>query len=316
MLPLLLAAVTLVPLHGVPLAGPTHLRLLVSARTPFVYDVDDHRVTRVRGIPRRPDTVLWVAPSPGGPVAIRDRTCDGCTPAETAYRVAADGRAHVIAAGASVTPAASSAGMWVLARTRGGCTLRLAPGGHAVRTPCGYLSGEIAGGPVLTVGRRVVVVDPATGKTRPAPAMGMSLPGGASLALAGRAFLLTRSDGTTSLVRWPSILDRFDAALPAPTGQAALLTFADPAWNGGPTQARDAWLLDVATGAVSAVPGFPALSRLKFSDLQWAPDGRLVYLARGGQGLLGVWTPGQPQLAVRHVRLPAEDSGSASFVAY
>jgi hypothetical protein len=57
MLPLLLAAVTLVPLHGMPLAGPTHLRLLVAAKPPFVYDVDHHRVTPMRV--RVPSTGLY-----------------------------------------------------------------------------------------------------------------------------------------------------------------------------------------------------------------------------------------------------------------
>jgi hypothetical protein len=247
MLPLLLAAVTLTPLHGVPLTGPTHLRLLVAAKPPFVYDVDRHRVIRARGIPR-PRGPLWIEATANGPVAVADTLCARCRHRQMAYRVSPDGAAREL----------------------------------------------------TTVPRQAIA----------------ALAGGTAVTQAGHGFTLTRHDGTRTSLRWPSVLGSFDQVAAAPHGPLALLTFADPAWNGGPTQAQDAWLLNTSTGKLSHVPGFPALVDLKFSELQWLPDGRLAYLARGGHGTLGLWRPGQPAFALRRVRLPAEDSGSDSFAAF
>jgi hypothetical protein len=50
--------------------------------------------------------------------------------------------------------------------------------------------------------------------------------------------------------------------------------------------------------------------------MAWAPDGRLVFLARsGGRDVVGVWRPGQRRIAVKPVRLPERDGGSDAFVA-
>jgi hypothetical protein len=257
MLPLLLAAVTLVPLHGMPLAGLTHLRLLVAAKPPFVYDVDHHRVTPMRvRVPSTGLYALWtVTDSRDGPVAILDRGCRSCRPRIVAYRVAPDGT------------------------------------GRSIPLPR----------------------DPAS--PRP-PAGTFPLPGGSSLARRGQQLTLIAPDGAQTPLGWPSILTWFDGVQPEPGATRALVTFADPAWNDGPAQALDAWMLDPSTGAFSELPAFPALVDLKFSSLRWIADGRLVFLARGqGHGLLAIWRPGEATLAVRRVRLPAP-SGSAAFAVY
>jgi hypothetical protein len=249
MLPLLLAAVTLGPLQGVPLTGATGLQLLVSGprKAPFVYDVDRHRVTPVRGITTKSRGLYWVitvSDSPSGPLAVLERDCRSCQ-RRLAYRIAADGTAH--------------------------------------RVPLSRLP-----------------------PTRRESSTSFPLPGGSTLARSGQTLALVAPDGERTPVAWPSILTWFGGVQVEPGGAHTLVTFADPAWNDGPSQAEDAYLLDAATGRFSPLPAFPALVDLKSSDLRWLPDGRLAFLGRSvdGPGILALWRPGEPSLAVRRVRLP------------
>ena len=48
------------PLHGIPLRGPTGLRLVVADRPPFVLDVDTARATPLRRVPTLRRGALWV----------------------------------------------------------------------------------------------------------------------------------------------------------------------------------------------------------------------------------------------------------------
>jgi hypothetical protein len=56
--------------------------------------------------------------------------------------------------------------------------------------------------------------------------------------------------------------------------------------------------------------------------MSWTSDGRLVMLARtpttssATRAVIAVWRPGQKNLAVRSVHIPARDSGSDSFIAW
>jgi hypothetical protein len=257
MLPLLLAAVTLLPLQGAPLTGPTQLRLLVvgPSRTPFVYDVDRRRVTPVRGIATKGRGIYWVITvrdSPSGPLAVLDRGCRSCHPRQLAYRVSFDGRAR--------------------------------------RVPLSQVP------------------------TSPRPASKAApLPGGFALARAGQTLTLIDPGGGRTPLAWPSILTWFGGVSVQPGGAQALVTFADPAWNDGPAQAMDAFMLDPATGAFATVPGFPAVLDLKFSELRWLPDGRLVFLGRtGGHGVLALWSSPDAQPQIRRARLP----GTGSFAVF
>ncbi len=86
-------------------------------------------------------------------------------------------------------------------------------------------------------------------------------------------------------------------------------------------QVTDVWLLDPATRHFRHLPDMPAAVQLKFTSMAWASDSRLVMLAQtsgpsGDRDLVAVWKPGQRQIALRLVRLPARNSGSDAFVVW
>ena len=87
--------------------------------------------------------------------------------------------------------------------------------------------------------------------------------------------------------------------IPEPHGSLVAVEFADPAYLHSGRQASDVWLLDPRTGAFTHVPGFPILEHLKFSDIAWTGDHRLIVVAQGGgRTAIGVWRPGSAQLRV------------------
>jgi hypothetical protein len=98
---------------------------------------------------------------------------------------------------------------------------------------------------------------------------------------------------------------------PEPDGSLVAVEFADPSYGG--SQAGDVWLLNLRTGAFTHVPGFPILEHLKFSDIAWTSDHRLVVVAQGNtRTAIGVWQPGSTQLRVRTV---PQLAGYSQFVA-
>ena len=65
-------------------------------------------------------------------------------------------------------------------------------------------------------------------------------------------------------------------------------------------------MLDTTTGTFTHLPGYPAGVDIKFSDIAWTTDGRLVIIAQGGgRTVLGLWKPGQATLHLR--TLPSRD---------
>ncbi|MER3486690.1 MAG: hypothetical protein C4345_12695 [Chloroflexota bacterium] len=113
---------------------------------------------------------------------------------------------------------------------------------------------------------------------------------------------------------WLSALPGLDEPKADYQGRHVALAFADPAWQGGPSQAIDVWSLDTRSGALTHVPGMPALVRLKATSMEWTRDGRLVFLAESNEReLIAVWRPGARRLTVKRVRLPSRTSGSDSF---
>jgi hypothetical protein len=69
------------PLAGVPLAGPTRLRLLVASDpTPFVLDLDQTSVQPVTGLPTDGQRVVSVLPVGEHAVIVSDRVCTSCRP--------------------------------------------------------------------------------------------------------------------------------------------------------------------------------------------------------------------------------------------
>jgi hypothetical protein len=74
------------------------------------------------------------------------------------------------------------------------------------------------------------------------------------------------------------------------------------------------WVLDLRSGRLVQVPGFPADVGLKLTSMAWTRDGRLVILAESGRRtVVAVWRPGRGRLALRSVRLPVRQGGSDTF---
>jgi hypothetical protein len=314
------------PLHGVPLAGRTGLRLLVAADPPFVLDVDSGRSTPVTGVNIRGapvlsvqavgrDAVLWADGRSGHEPPVIYLVRHGMT------------RAIRIGTGSGVAPADHGHGLWLI-QTPGAhrCALaEISLAGESLRRPrpiaCrSQLLPAGASAAVLVDGRRVIAPD--TGRTLLDARSLWAVAGGQALTSAGSRppLRLTALDGgAVRRLRWPSRIGLTDEAVTAPGGRILAVDFADPAYRLGATQVTDAWLLDPVTGRFRHLPDMPAVVHLKFTSMAWASDHRLVMLAgpdgpSAGRGLVVVWGPGHRHLALRSVHLPARDSGSDTFV--
>jgi hypothetical protein len=127
--------------------------------------------------------------------------------------------------------------------------------------------------------------------------------------------LVDRARGRRRRLRWPSVLAELDGAIAEPHGPFVAIGFADPAYGGGPPQAEDLFLLDTRTDALTHVPGFPVALDLKFSNMAWTSDDRLVLLFQAeGVTSIGVYRPGNRAVAVRRVQIPPRGGGSDQFV--
>jgi hypothetical protein len=102
----------------------------------------------------------------------------------------------------------------------------------------------------------------------------------------------------------------------SPDRRLLAVEFADPAFEGGPAQLMDVWLLDLRTRRWRQLPGMPVMAALKLTGMAWTGDGRLLLLGsfdRVGDAL-AAWRPGQDRLEFRRLRLPTDRAGSDSFV--
>ena len=319
-------------LTGPPLSRPTHLRLVVSENTgpASIVDVDSGQAQAVRGlaVPRQQRTwspaLYPLTAAPGGALAVVTRQdCARCTVTQTEFLIGADGlvrrtaRLTLARDQHTSTPVLGSASAsWVLTWPRSGrCTLRLEPGSRpAVAVPCGRLGGETPAGMVISRGSEVMLVDPQTGRVRERfavhgqfdvistnVALISTAPGipGEGDAYPTDLTLVNLRTGARTHLRWPSTLHFGYRVIPEPHGSLVAVEFADPAYLHSGRQASDVWLLDPRTGAFTHVPGFPILEHLKFSDIAWTGDHRLIVVAQGGgRTAIGVWRPGSAQLRV------------------
>jgi hypothetical protein len=319
-------------LTGPPLNRPTHLRLVVSQNTgpASIVDIDTGQARAVRGlgVPRQQRTwspaLYPLTAAPGGALAVVTRQdCARCAVTQTEFLIGADGsgrrttRLTVARDQHTSTPALGSASAsWVLTWPRSGhCALRLEPGSRpAVAVPCGSLGGDTPAGLVISRGGEVMLVDPRTGRVRERfavhgqfdvignnVALMSAAPGisGEGDAFPTHLTLVNVSTGARTDLRWPSILHFGYRVFPEPHGSLVAVEFADPAYAYSGRQASDMWLLDPRTGAFTHVPGFPILEHLKFSDVAWTSDHRLVVVAQGGgRTAISVWRPGSAQLRV------------------
>jgi hypothetical protein len=315
-------------LHGVRLAGPTGLRLLVSGDPPYVLNVDTGAVTPVTGLNVNGNPVLSVLAVGADAVVWLDRrTATGSIPRAEIYLVRhGTTTATRIATGWQVAPAAGGRAIWLVSFTDAHhCALAELGLDGRVRQPgrpinCSAQLLDTGSGAVLVRGRQVV--DPATGRTLLAARGLWAIAGGRVLSSSGAGGPLTLADLRTGMrwrLAWPSRIGGTDQAVVRPHGRLIALDFADAAYGGGGTQVTDVWLLDPATRHFRHLPDMPAAVNLKFTSMAWTSDGRLVMLAQtngpqGPRNLVAVWKPGQRQIAVRPVRLPDRNNGSDTFV--
>jgi hypothetical protein len=304
------------PLAGAPLGAATGLRLLVADTAPFVLDVDTGRSSPVAGIPSQPG-VLWVV-GVGGRGAV---VVQGSSTKASLYGVRGAGsRAARLGIGSQAWPAVDGRSAWVqVVGDRGRCMLRrVTLDGRVVRSarpfPCATHS-DPAGGTLGLVVNRTRIVDPRSGRTVRRTRRGIVAVAGRTLVLAGPGERLTLLDAETGaerrLPRFESLRGPGRAAVD-PSGRFAVIEYAEPAWRG--TQVFDLWLVNARTGALTRLPGMPAVISLKFTDMAWTDDGRFVLLGEDDRGgFVAVWRPGEERLAVKRVRLPQRTSGSDSF---
>jgi hypothetical protein len=249
-------------------------------------------------------------------------------PARTYVVHAEDANARFLAAGWAVARSSDGRGVWVERRLgRGRCDVRLVRldgrGGRATPRPVPCTHTVSDAWPLGLAVQGVGIFDPASGKTVMRTARWIDgVAGGRAVVTQAwtparpfqRLQFLDRTGQAVRSIRWPSILDGADTAVPGPGGRVVALQFADPAWHLGGRQALDVWLLEPRRGHLRHVPGFPAFVHLKATDLQWTRDGRLVLLGRADdRDVVAVWRPGQARLALKTVELPARDGGSDAF---
>lgn len=308
-----------VPLGGVPLRGDTGLRLVVSDNPPLVLDVDTGSATPLLGVPAMNRGVLWVVGVAGRAAVVVAQSA----PDANVYAVRGRGApVSYLGTGRNVWPARAGRAVWIQSFVnRSHCTLRqVGLNGQQIRAPrafpCATGSDPAAGSLGLVV-HRTRVIDPLTGRTVLKTRWGILAAAGEKLVLAGPGRQFTLLDAATSTqrrLRWPSILPGLDQPAVDPRGRLVALAFAVPSWGAGGQQVLDVWLLDAETGKLTQLPGMPAFVSLKFTNMAWTHDGRLVLLAESsGKELVAIWRPGQQRLALKTVHLRERIGGSDTF---
>jgi hypothetical protein len=328
-------------LTGRVLTGPTGLLIVADGNDgpPFILNVDRQTVGTVQGLglPLRRATVQSplvgsLSPAPGGVMAAVQHAHS-----QTEFLIAPDGAVRHIATLAThardnTLAARDADATWVLTWPhRGPCTLRLVPGTRpAVPVACGSLAADTTAGVWIATAHQWAIVDPLTGRTRAhaavkLPAYPADQVGDQLFALHGdlafesldqhsvgvrggqprKLSLVNLIAGHRRQLVWPSYFGDVIRVVPEPHGPLVAVDFGSPAYP-GPAQAEDVWMLDTTTGTFTHLPGYPARVDIKFSDIAWTTDERLVIIAQGGgRTVLGLWKPGQATLRLRTV--PSRD---------
>ena len=325
-------------LSGPALSTPTRMSIVVSDNggPPLVVNVDRQTARAARGVGVVSSyATLWGAhvellrASAGEAIALVSRqSCQRCVLRQAEFRIASDGSARRIATlppitvgttgTIATTPALGSLATWLLRWPRvGPCTLRLVPGPRRpVRVPCGNLAratdaGVLVWSPSYST---EALVNPLTGKVR-ARVAGTLWPIHGDLALEnygqesggptgmqfGHLTLVNLINGHPRQLAWPTSFGDIIRVAPEPHGPLVAVDFGSPAYP-GPAQAEDIWMLDTTTGKFAHLPDYPAQVDIKFSNIAWTNDDRLVIAAQGGgRTVVGIWTPGQATLPLRAV---------------
>ncbi len=312
------------PLRGVPLAGPTGIRLLVAGvPAPYILDVDSGRSTRVKGLPSG-ERGVYLARVGDDAILGSYRLCPACGSRPFMHYLLRHG-------GAVATPLARAfmsigsrdgKGAWLLTnRGRHACMLREVDlAGHDRRPPllasCNTgLAADLPGGLLISYS------DPGGVNSR----MELVRPGGRDLKYADWAaqplvgnLVLGGTDGLSHLtihdmlrrtnrrLRWPARLGfSVGEVVAEPDGPRVAVEFARY-----PLARIDVWVLDTRTGRWQHLPDMPTRAVPNSTSLRWTGDGRLVILDGSA---LGVWTPGSDHIGIRRVR-QARQPGSSFLV--
>ena len=322
------------PLPGVPLRGPSGLRLLVTNDpTPFVLDVDTGANRPVTGLPTDDDRSSHVESVGEHAVVVSRRDCRGsdCDADSVAYLVRHGGTAATrLGAALDVESSRDGRGVWLLSRQDASrCALgQVGLDGRQRRParpmPChAVLIEELPSGLLVYGSAPRNGGDPysalvaADGAVRRLPQVVDGVAGG-NLVLStvepGRLIALTDVHrGVSHRLPWPSKLDAHVMGLVDghPNGRLASVAFY-PARNGA-EQTLDVWLLDVTTRRWRRLPDMPLRLDSSKPQLRWTADGRLLLLAGLADdpaSLVGIWRPGEPRIAVRQVALPRPERRS------
>jgi hypothetical protein len=321
-------------LTGVPLRGPTGLRLLITGElVPIVLDLDRGTIQPITGLPTGKDRQVRIEAVGQDAVVVSERPRPVNDPLRVAdvFRVRHGGTvATRLGVGADAVASRDGRGVWLLSyqdKTSNRCILsQVALDGRRRRPawpmPCQTrLLYELPAGLLIDDGDALVKADGAVVGLHDLYAQ----PVGGNLVLRGAQagapiILADVGGGARWRLRYPSRLDGPWAGMgpvrPHPDGRLAVVGFGDPV-DPGPEQALDVWLLDLSTRRWRQLPDMPARVALKATDMRWTTDGRLVILAElvGAEAsaqstVVGVWRPGEPRVAVRQVKLPPEAGGS------
>lgn len=311
------------PITGVPLEPDSGLILLVGTVPPFVLNVDTGAPAHLGEIASERNQVSTLGI--GGRAAVVSVGNVGDVNMML-YGVRQRGAAVAdLGLGAVVWPSNDGAAVWVQQRiTKSKCELRkVALDGQMMRParafPCARAFDPKAGALGLVVnGKRVIA--PETGQTVLRASRDIVAGTGRTLILGqweraeAQLTLLDTKTKAHRRLRWPSALPYLGQPAVDPKGRFIALTFVDPAWNGGPQQAIDIWLLDTKTARLTHVPSMPALVSLKSTSIAWTDDRRLVLLTGrlGGMTNVAVWRLGARQLAIKAVAMP-DDTRPGSF---
>jgi hypothetical protein len=315
------------PVPGVPLQGPSGLRLLVaSGPAPVVLDVDSGAVQPVTGLPADGDRSAHLEPVGEDAVVVSRRDCRGrdCDEGSAVYLVRRGGTSATrLAAATDVEAARDGRGVWLLSREDAThCTLGQAgldgrPRRSARPLPCDAVlidelpAGLLVYGAAPGRGGPYSALVTADGAVRRLPMVVDGVAGG-NLVLStlepGRLIALTDlGSGVSHRLPWPSGLDDHVMGLidGHPGGRLASVAFYPG--RSGVQQTLDVWLLDLVTRRWRRLPDMPLRLAPSKPQLQWTADGRLLLLAGLADdpaSLVAVWRPGDPRIAVRRVRLP------------
>ena len=316
------------PLPGVPLRSPAGLRLLVANDPePFVLDVDSGVIQPVTGLPAGDDRSVHVESVGEDAVVVSRRDCrgSGCEADSLVYLVR-HGRtvATRLAAASDVESSRDGRGVWLLTRqdsthcTLGQVGLDGQPRRPTLPVPCeSVLIDELPVGLLVYVSGSGNGAGPysalvtADGGFRRLPQVVDGVAGGdlvLSTVEPGRLIALTDlHSGVSHRLRWPSTLQDHVMGLIGAHPEGQLVSVAFYPAHSGAEQILDLWLLDITTRDWQLLPDMPLRLAPSKPQATWTADGRLLLAGLAddpANGLVAVWRPGQPRIAVRRVRLP------------